>query len=50
VSYETLSAWNPRLIYTSVTPCGDLGPAVAWRTTDIDDRTTVMVVPPMLAG
>jgi benzylsuccinate CoA-transferase BbsE subunit len=35
LSYETLAARNPRLIYTSVTPFGDLGPAAAWKAADI---------------
>ena len=35
LSYETLAARNPRLIYTSVTPFGDLGPGATWQAADI---------------
>ncbi len=35
LSYPALAARNPRLIYTSVTPFGDRGPAASWRATDI---------------
>ncbi len=35
LSYETLAMRNPRLIYTSVTPFGDLGPAATWKAADI---------------
>lgn len=35
LSYDVLAAVNPRLIYTSVTPFGDRGPAAGWRTADI---------------
>jgi benzylsuccinate CoA-transferase BbsE subunit len=35
LSYEALAARNPRLIYTSVTPFGDRGPAAGWQAADI---------------
>jgi crotonobetainyl-CoA:carnitine CoA-transferase CaiB-like acyl-CoA transferase len=35
LDYEALKARNPRLVYTSVTPFGDRGPAANWRATDI---------------
>jgi benzylsuccinate CoA-transferase BbsE subunit len=35
LSYEALALLNPRLIYTSVTPFGDLGPAATWKAADI---------------
>jgi benzylsuccinate CoA-transferase BbsE subunit len=35
LSYETLAIRNPRLIYTSVTPFGDLGPGATWKAADI---------------
>jgi benzylsuccinate CoA-transferase BbsE subunit len=35
LSYETLAARNPRLIYTSVTPFGDLGPGTKWKAADV---------------
>jgi crotonobetainyl-CoA:carnitine CoA-transferase CaiB-like acyl-CoA transferase len=35
LDYATLAARNPRLIYTTVTPFGDRGPAASWRATDI---------------
>jgi benzylsuccinate CoA-transferase BbsE subunit len=35
LSYPALAARNPRLIYTSVTPFGDLGPAAAWQAADV---------------
>jgi benzylsuccinate CoA-transferase BbsE subunit len=35
LSYEALATRNPRLIYTSVTPFGDLGPSATWKAADI---------------
>ena len=35
LSYEALAAGNPGLIYTSVTPFGDLGPGATWTAADI---------------
>lgn len=35
LSYDTLAARNPRLVWTSVTPFGDRGPGARWRAADI---------------
>jgi crotonobetainyl-CoA:carnitine CoA-transferase CaiB-like acyl-CoA transferase len=35
LGYDALAARNPRLVQTSVTPFGDLGPGARWRATDI---------------
>ena len=35
LGYETLAKLNPRLIYTSITPFGDAGPAKSYKAADI---------------
>jgi benzylsuccinate CoA-transferase BbsE subunit len=35
LGYDELSHWNPRLIYTSITPFGDTGPAKNYKAADI---------------